>query len=476
MPALRSHEKLDDSDIEMSVMDNADHPALVSTARSNNAHGHNVVYDGVIPSLGSLVPLQADFVPCPEVDGSQNPAKETDPSSQIQLAIPIECNDSECRGGTEVTGELTFLNSSYDDSTTTCASSPVSEKLQGNASGITMREIDSEKMDWILPPSSSPLQCSSQVGTMSSPIRHAIAKEGERDVIEPVHCSVARCDVHVDDMNIARSGKRKRSESLSALDQNDGPRLSDKFGNTIPNPKRLTVRSQHLQHEKLKTPFRSPLLKRSECRKGTELKLSRAAADGMLQRDLADEQSANEITFQPDDGSKMHRIKNAGTKYRTARAATQFKSPLLSDVTTKVGNMVRMTPDIQTLERKSQILKRAFKIKHEDQERDLENLVQKWIDAGREVAWELWGLVKDNDTSEYGTSNSDQGWRWNEERGSERCHTSSVELDHTSDGVMPSQEDQDEPAQNDLGVMLRQLGIDPETLGWDEKEGTFVDK
>ena len=36
-------------------------------------------------------------------------------------------------------------------------------------------------------------------------------------------------------------------------------------------------------------------------------------------------------------------------------------------------------------------------------------------------------------------------------------------------------EDEKPLAQHTLGVMLRRLGIDPATLGWDEEEGDFVD-
>ena len=183
-------------------------------------------------------------------------------------------------------------------------------------------------------------------------------------------------------------------------------------------------------------------------------------------------------------------VRDIRTKYRTTRAATQFKSPLTGGAATKLGKMVRMTPNIQALERKSQILKRALKIKQEDQERTLEELARKWIDAGREVAWELWALVKDNGTSEYDVSNkvkslwpsNDKGWGWNEptneERGqNESLYMSGIETDGAcrNDVYNQAAEMEEEPLQNTLGTMLRQLGIDPETLGWDEGEGTFID-
>ena len=149
--------------------------------------------------------------------------------------------------------------------------------------------------------------------------------------------------------------------------------------------------------------------------------------------------------------------------------------------------MVRMTPNIQTLEGKSQVLKRALKIKREDQEHILDELARKWIDAGREVAWELWSLVRDNCTSEYETSNqvkslwssNGQGWEpTNEEHSHDESPCmSGLETDDAGRNVphkyTPAMED--EPSQDTLGIMLRRLGIDPATLGWDEGEGTFMD-
>jgi hypothetical protein len=52
---------------------------------------------------------------------------------------------------------------------------------------------------------------------------------------------------------------------------------------------------------------------------------------------------------------------------------------------------------IQTLERRLTLLKRAIKIKseHEGEER-LEDLTRKWKDVARDVSWELWAIVKQN--------------------------------------------------------------------------------
>lgn len=139
--------------------------------------------------------------------------------------------------------------------------------------------------------------------------------------------------------------------------------------------------------------------------------------------------------------------------------------------------MVRMTPNIQTLEGKSQVLKRALRIKREDQEHILDELARKWIDAGREVAWELWSLVRDNGTLEYEASNqveslwssNSQGW---EPTNEEQNHDDDAGR-NVSYNDAPAMEDA--PLQDTLGIMLRRLGIDPATLGWHEGEGTFMD-
>lgn len=54
------------------------------------------------------------------------------------------------------------------------------------------------------------------------------------------------------------------------------------------------------------------------------------------------------------------------------------------------------SPNIQALERKLQVLKRALAIKRGNEEERLEALEKKWRIVGREAAWELWDLVKEN--------------------------------------------------------------------------------
>jgi len=194
----------------------------------------------------------------------------------------------------------------------------------------------------------------------------------------------------------------------------------------------------------------------------------------------------------------------------TPKAASQFKSPLSAPAPAAFSS-VRLTPAIQALERKVQILKRAAKVKMDGEEEVLEKLVKKWTEAGRDVAWEVWGLVKDSraDGGSVGACESGWGeekkggtkrgfeegwgwgekdgkrakmddglernWGWNPERDEDR-EQSGYREDGMKNGIYNGKkyEEDDEKREDTLGTMLRQLGIAPETFGWDEDEGEFV--
>jgi hypothetical protein len=195
----------------------------------------------------------------------------------------------------------------------------------------------------------------------------------------------------------------------------------------------------------------------------------------------------------------------------TPKAASQFKSPLSAPAPAAFSS-VRLTPTIQALERKVQILKRAVKVKMGGEEEVLERLVKKWTEAGRDVAWEVWGLVKDSGTDgrsvgaggsgwgeekKGGTKRGfEEGWGWDEKDGKrakmsdglERNWGWNVERDEDREqsgygengmknGIYNGkkyEEEEEEKGEDTLGTMLRQLGIAPETFGWDEDEGEFV--
>lgn len=154
-----------------------------------------------------------------------------------------------------------------------------------------------------------------------------------------------------------------------------------------------------------------------------------------------------------------------------------------------------------------------MKVRQNGEEETLAGLVKKWTEAGREVAWEVWGLVKDSggdvtsatasasnrgDWADGGKSGNkrgfDEGWGWDDKGDAkkmrpdgfernwgwnvERSEDSGADGDDEADiGMkhgMRYEEEEEEKRQDTLGTMLRHLGIAPETLGWDEDEGEFV--
>ncbi|KAJ6629236.1 hypothetical protein B0H10DRAFT_1776816 [Mycena sp. CBHHK59/15] len=190
-------------------------------------------------------------------------------------------------------------------------------------------------------------------------------------------------------------------------------------------------------------------------------------------------------------------------KHRTQRAAAQFKSPLPASVSLcSASASIRQTPTIQALERKVQVLKRAVKVRKDGEEETLERLVKKWTEAGRDVAWEVWELVKDNDSgggndwdkdSQEGAGSVkrrfEDSWGWNEDSSSKRIKVGETDRNwgwevspRTENADDRCTEQHDEPVddyekpRDTLGTMLMRLGIAPTTLGWDEEVGEFVDK
>ncbi|KAJ7047609.1 hypothetical protein C8F04DRAFT_1205497 [Mycena alexandri] len=292
-------------------------------------------------------------------------------------------------------------------------------------------------------------------------------------------------------------GKRKREEEeakavrtrlrLLYVNLNDvqalqGEEISEEMSTQPPNPKRPTLASQKLQRKMLAKPFRSPAMTPKA-----------AEATPAVKKEA------------PPPEQLLGKAKDADLKkHRTQRAAGQFKSPLPLALAGSVPTAVRQTPTVQTLERKVQVLKRAVQVRKDGEEETLEGLVRKWTEAGREVAWEVWGLVKDNEngggddwgeksqgaSSSSGKRRFEDSWGWNEESGSKRVKveegernwgwdvspaTASSEQDQDHPKVVETVEDEEKP-RDTLGTMLMRLGIAPSTLGWDDEEGEFVDE
>ncbi|KAJ7507515.1 hypothetical protein B0H11DRAFT_2218358 [Mycena galericulata] len=273
--------------------------------------------------------------------------------------------------------------------------------------------------------------------------------------------------------NDPRSLKKRKREEEPA--RGGGELLEEITTTQPPNPKRPTLASQKLQRKTLTKPFRSPAMKAPKALESAPPPLPKKEA-----------MSLEQPTIDYD-------LKK---KHRTQRAAGQFKSPLSLDVSASLPSSVRQTPTIQTLERKVQVLRRAVKIKKEGEEQTLEGLVKKWTEAGREVAWEVWGLVKDNESgggddwgkdSGTGKRRFEDSWGWNEDSGSKRIKVEETERnwgwdvspttdrdDHPAEQRIESTVDEDKPKET-MGTMLMRLGIAPATLGWNNEEGEFVD-
>ncbi|KAJ7781501.1 hypothetical protein B0H16DRAFT_622208 [Mycena metata] len=252
-----------------------------------------------------------------------------------------------------------------------------------------------------------------------------------------------------------------------------------------PNPKRPTLASQKVQRKMLAKPFRSPAMKPKAAEP--------APPPPVVKKEV------------PPPEQLPGKAKDTDLKkHRTQRAAGQFKSPLPLALAASVPTAVRQTPTVQALERKVQVLRRAVKVRKDGEEETLEGLVRKWTEAGREVAWEVWGLVKDNQSgggddwgkesqkasSSSGKRRFEDSWGWNEESGSKRVKVEDGERnwgwDVSPAAAMASSQDQDhatvetvedeEKPRDTLGTMLMRLGIAPSTLGWDDEEGEFVDE
>ncbi|KAJ6510047.1 hypothetical protein C8R47DRAFT_779346 [Mycena vitilis] len=269
------------------------------------------------------------------------------------------------------------------------------------------------------------------------------------------------------------SHKRKREEG-SAL----GEDANEEINIQPPNPKRPTLASQKLQRQTLVKPFRSPAMVAPKA-------VDTTPPPPPKKETVSLEQPA---------------VKDNLKKHRTQRASGQFKSPLPLAVASSVPSAVRQTPTIQALERKVQILRRAVKVKNGGEEETLEALVKKWTEAGREIAWEVWALVKDNENgsgddwgkdSQKDTSGKrrfEDSWGWNEDSGSKRVKVEESDRnwgwsaspvkaadDHSIEQPVEPVEEEEKPRET-LGTMLARMGIAPSTLGWNDEEEEFVDE
>lgn len=170
-----------------------------------------------------------------------------------------------------------------------------------------------------------------------------------------------------------------------------------------PLPKRMTLASRKRQHQKLASPFRSPLLQKTN---SVNIEIKQVVpAENLKHADPSDdERPKTPLRIQRHDPPTTLPRAIASTStptkriFSSAKASSQFKSPLMSS-TISTLSQVNNSRKIQELERKVQLLKRAIKIKKENDEEKLAELTTKWKNAGREAAWELWSFVRDNEDS-----------------------------------------------------------------------------
>ena len=225
----------------------------------------------------------------------------------------------------------------------------------------------------------------------------------------------------------------------------------------IPGPKRATLAAQKVRLQKLSRPFRPPAVQKSVA--NVKQENTPSGHDN-----AAYKPTAHTSLFAQKVQEKM--------KNRTAKAAAQFKSPLTSSSTAgEERPLVRPTAKIQALERRLQLLKRAVKVKEDSEEEVLSGLIQKWTEAGREIAWEVWGLVKENvDVGNMIGSKRqmEDSWGW-QEAGDSKRHKTEERL--WGWDVIPVSER--ECSRRTMGTVLMEMGIAPETLGWNAEEERF---
>ncbi|KAG7097184.1 hypothetical protein E1B28_004556 [Marasmius oreades] len=268
-----------------------------------------------------------------------------------------------------------------------------------------------------------------------------------------------------------------------------------------PVPRRSTFASQNKAFKKLITPFRSPAMKKTKMNdlvRSQPPSVTQEAFSVTRKLVSAPAPTVDSVTLSVERQrfSEKEKEQVDKKKHRTARAAVQFKSPLTATTAASVGNTsVRLTPTIQILERKVQLLKRAVKVKADREQEVLKDLIKIWTEAGREISYELFELAKDREGSgnswsgvrkhedswEWSTQGSTKRlkmegqagtWGWDTSPSNERLEGQEEVMD--VDEATPAQDEYEEKPESTIGTMLRQLGVDPVILGWNFDEGIFA--
>ncbi|KIJ26989.1 hypothetical protein M422DRAFT_55270 [Sphaerobolus stellatus SS14] len=262
------------------------------------------------------------------------------------------------------------------------------------------------------------------------------------------------------------------------------------------------------RHSKLLQPFRSPMLQISQP--------SHSSPAGFNSQQKTPNAKPPALNFKtphtPSSSSpnlKLNALSKSapGTVTNSRSALKPFKSPFQSPLTS-LSSAIRnpaSSPNIQALERKVQLLKRAIKIKEANEEETLEKLTKKWTTAGRDVAWELWAAVKDQEpdgnwgvperigfgkkgksSSDRNPRGSDSNWGYDDDKSSELKGNENNEGSNTDqenenmrcDKATYNEEGEAEKKEkqaHNLGTMLRSFGVSDDILGWDKDGEDFVE-
>ncbi|KAK0490641.1 hypothetical protein IW261DRAFT_27939 [Armillaria novae-zelandiae] len=459
----------------------------------------------ILPETTDRNPDLIQFSPSKEALSSSSPCSSpskifsSSPSLSSQTSASTEPSPEE----SESSKQTLETDHDYDDQSQ-LISSDVDEQACNEDTGDNY-DVDA------LPPSSSPLPLVSSPFRSSSPLQ-TVEEDSKDDALLQDH-EFFHTPAESESKDIPASRNTSTSDMITEVTQQSAaapklpmqePHSLDDIAPVIPphvkshailapGPKRPTVMSHLRQHKKLSTPFRSPLIKKEHDQLGSPLPAVSKPLVPAAKTIMHSEVKPVEVKHTVSNDPKK--------KHRTIRAAAQFKSPLSAAASSHVMPSVRMTPTIQSLERRVQVLRRAVKVKKDGEEELLESLAKRWTEAARELAWELWDLVKDNGANEGGSWGRDpkhkrgfeDSWGWEEKGDQKRLKIENSwgwdepqrkeggEDEDQMQGIEPRGENDDardegeDKPDNTMGLMLRQFGIAPDTLGWNEEDGMFAE-
>jgi len=239
----------------------------------------------------------------------------------------------------------------------------------------------------------------------------------------------------------------------------------------VATTRRQTVASQKRSHKKLSAPFRSPLMKKTSDPKPSQDSDGRASGAVLAEPPASDPETISSLVVHSSPCKSNSTPAKILTKLAlSSRAAAQFKSPFAARGESHRA-VVLPTPTIQALERRATVLKRAIKIQRDGDKGKLAELAVKWREAAREAAYELWAIFRDSASSQVEVGRKSEGWGWGWD---DKKDEGEMQSARGSQGDVDADEHK-EVQEETLGIMLRKMGIDPETLGWSDDQEAFVD-